>query len=114
MAARNTGALVLVVALLAIIGLEVWSRSPHSVSTPAAAVAVAKASWASVYAKTPHDVFGPTNVARFEPYTAELRDGTWFVSGTMSPGASATDMRHARIRKSDGAASVSAGHLDGF
>jgi len=110
MAARNTGALVVLVALLAIIALELWSRSPHSVSTPAAAVAKAKASWASVYAKTRYPGYDATNVARFEPYTAELRDGTWIVSGTVRPGTTSADTPQARIRQDDGFASVSYGH----
>jgi len=75
-----------------------------SVSSPEAAIVAAKQAWKSIYSKASwHAVFGPANVDSFEPYSASLKDGIWFVAGTPNNGRRSPV---AYICASDGAASI--------
>ena len=59
--------------------------SPKVTSDTAAASAGAKAALAAVHEKSQQPGDSPANLARFEPYTAELKDGVWHVQGTAPP-----------------------------
>src|SRR5688572_17554735 len=75
-----------------------------AVSTKEGAIAAAKRAWSSVYDKASwHAIFGPATIASFEPYSAFLNEGIWFVSGTSKDGKRGPV---AYICASDGAASV--------
>jgi hypothetical protein len=75
-----------------------------SVHNATEAITAAKRAWAAVYSKAGwHSNFGQATVARFEPYSAVLRDGIWFVSGVVKDGKRGPV---AYICASDGAASV--------
>jgi hypothetical protein len=62
------------------------SARQRPITTPQAAVAIAKNSWNSVYDKTRSPTYSKEETGRFEPYTATLRDGIWTVKGTVPPG----------------------------
>lgn len=75
-----------------------------AVETEKDAIAAAKRAWSSVYAKANwHSIFGPTTVASFEPYSAVLTEGVWFVSGMPKDGKPSPV---AYVCASNGAASV--------
>ena len=76
-----------------------------AVETKEEAVVAAKGAWSSVFDKAKwHSVFGPTTVASFEPYSAVLTEGVWFISGTSKDGKPSPV---AYVCASNGAASVS-------
>ena len=73
-----------------------------AVSTPEAAVAAARDAWESISSKaTSADSFKRESVARFEPYTATLTDGVWYVTGTIPAGYHGR-MPKALVCESDG------------
>lgn len=75
-----------------------------SVDTAAEAIVAAKRAWSAVYSKAGwHSNFGEATVATFEPYSALIKDGIWFVYGTVKDGRRGPV---AYICASDGAASV--------
>jgi hypothetical protein len=52
-----------------------------------AAIAQAKAAWIAIHEKDPTNATSaPDYIARFEPYSATLKDGVWHVQGTIPPG----------------------------
>jgi hypothetical protein len=62
-------------------------EGPRASRDAESAIASAKAAWASTYEKNPSSsVYSPANIARFEPYTAILKEGVWQVKGTVPPG----------------------------
>ena len=62
-------------------------EGPRSSSSSLKAIEHAKDAWAATFEKSPHsDLYSPTNMARFEPYWATLKDGVWHVEGTIPPG----------------------------
>lgn len=75
-----------------------------SVDTAAEAIAAAKRAWSAVYSKASwHSNFGGATVATFEPYSAVVKDGIWFVSGAVKDGKRGPV---AYVCASNGAASV--------
>jgi hypothetical protein len=72
-----------------------------------AAVAHAKGAFASTYEKNPSSYpYSPTNIAKFEPYTATLRNGVWHIDGTVPAGYHGS-VPAVSICRNDGAASIS-------
>ena len=75
---------------------------PVAVSTPEGAVSAAKDAWESISSKaTSAESFKRESVTRFEPYTATLRDGVWYVVGTIPVGYRGR-MPKALVCESDG------------
>ena len=80
---------------------------PQSIDTPEAAIAAAKGGFQGVYDKASwHSELSPESIARFEPYTATLRDGWWEVVGTRRAGYQGR-MPRARVARTDGRVEVS-------
>jgi hypothetical protein len=64
-------------------------EGPRSSKDEESAIARAKAAWASAHEKNPYGgTYSPANMAKFEPYSATLKDGVWRVQGTVPPGYS--------------------------
>lgn len=68
------------------LGTACRSTPQRHIATPQGAVATAKNSWSSVYEKTHSPTYSKAETARFEPYTATLKDGIRTVQGTIPPG----------------------------
>jgi hypothetical protein len=81
------------------------TERPRSSRDAASAIAHAKGAFASVYEKTHSIEASPTNIAKFEPYTAVLKDGVWHVQGT-APAGYYGDIPVASVCKNDEGASV--------
>ena len=62
------------------------SSGTGSITTSTAAVTSARAAWQALYDKDRNTDFSRESMARFEPYTATLKDGRWRVRGTVPPG----------------------------
>ena len=78
-----------------------------AVSTPEAAVAAAKDAWESISSKaTWVETYKRASVAKFEPYTATLMDGVWYVVGTIPLGYHGR-MPKALVCESDGSVEAS-------
>jgi len=90
-----------------LIGCAGNGRDSSPVTIPTVAIAKAKGGWASVYSKTHYADFAPETVAKFEPYTATLRDGEWVVRGTVSTEYHGAVLQ-AKVRASDGFTRVEA------
>jgi hypothetical protein len=91
---------------VALIALTLFASSgctskPGPVTTAEAAIVEAKSGFASVYFKTHDESLAPETVAHFEPYTATLQDGEWYVRGTV-PTAYRGVVPAAKVRASDG------------
>ena len=91
---------------VALVGLAASCRSPDSapITTPEAAIAVAKSGWVGTYDKTHYELYSKKETARFEPYTATLNDGIWTVKGTIPPGYHGYTLVTS-VRAADGSAS---------
>ena len=75
---------------------------PQPVETAEAAIAAAKVGFQGVYDKaSSQSELSPESVARFEPYTATLRNGWWEVIGTRRSGYQGR-MPRARVARTDG------------
>jgi hypothetical protein len=62
-------------------------EGPNASKDANAAIARAKATWASIHEKVPtNSISAPEFIVRFEPYSATLKDGVWHVQGTIPPG----------------------------
>jgi len=85
---------------LTLVGLSGCDETPKPVTTAEAAIAKAKSGFASVYYKTRYENFAPATVARFEPYTATLTNGEWYVRGTI-PSGYRGGVPGAKVRASD-------------
>ena len=77
------------------------SSPPPPITTPEAAIAVAKAAWPTIYDKTHYPVYSQEETRKFEPYTATLKDGVWIVKGTIPPGYRGPTLV-TKVRVSDG------------
>jgi len=62
------------------------TEGPRSSRDAASAIAHAKGAFAAAFEKTHSAEASPANLAKFEPYTAVLKDGVWHVQGTVPPG----------------------------
>jgi hypothetical protein len=62
------------------------TETPRASRDAASAIAHAKGAFASAYEKTHSINASPTNIAKFEPYTAVLKDSVWHVQGTAPTG----------------------------
>jgi hypothetical protein len=95
--------------LIAVISLALTascqSARQRSITTPQAAVAIAKSSWSSIYDKIRSPAYSKADTARFEPYTATLKDGIWTVQGTIPPGYRGETLV-TTVRAVDGFASI--------
>ena len=87
------------------------SCSPASSESPVvdadSAIYAAKNSWPRIYDKTRSSAFSEESTQKFEPYTAELKDGVWIVRGTV-PAGYRGEVLETTIRQSDGTVSVKA------
>jgi hypothetical protein len=83
------------------------SARQRPITTPQAAVAIARSSWSSVYDKTRAPTYSKAETARFEPYTATLHDGIWTVKGTTPPGYRGATLV-TTVRAANGFASIAA------
>ena len=89
MAVASVSARLIAISLaLASLGMVASCRSAPTppITTPEAAIAVAKAAWPTIYEKTHYPAYSGKETARFEPYTATLVDGVWIVKGTIPAG----------------------------
>lgn len=50
------------------------------------AIALAKLSWQRIYEKTRSPAYSKESTGKFEPYTAELKDGLWTIRATIPEG----------------------------
>jgi hypothetical protein len=78
-----------------------------SVDSPAAAIAVSRQAWLSIYQKTGHGAFKRENTAQFEPYSATLEDGVWIVRGTVAA-TYRGEVLVTRVRRGDGSTAATA------
>jgi hypothetical protein len=63
------------------------AEGPRGSTDAKTAIVHAQATWAAIHEKDPsNETSAPAYIARFEPYTATLRDGVWHVQGTIPPG----------------------------
>jgi hypothetical protein len=78
-----------------------------AVTTAAAAILTARQSWESLYEKLHgrNAVYGKQATAKFEPYTATLKEDVWLVRGTIPPGFQGETIE-TTICQSDGSASL--------
>jgi hypothetical protein len=93
--------ILLAVALVTSSGCHPKQRPVTPVTNDARAIAEAKSGFASVYSKTRYESFAPATVARFEPYTATLTNGEWYIRGTIPVGYRGI-VPEAKVRASDG------------
>src|SRR5258708_3142771 len=61
------------------------TEGPRPSRDAASAIAHAKGAFASVYEKTHSREASSANLAKFESYTAVLKDDVWHVQGTVPP-----------------------------
>lgn len=61
------------------------TEGPRSSRDAASALAHAKGAFAAAYENTHSSEASPANLAKFEPYTAVLKEGVWHVQGTVPP-----------------------------
>lgn len=85
--------------------------SPTSVNDPKAAIEAARQSWLQIYEKTHVAAYGAESTKKFEPYTAELKDGCWIVRGTVAHGYQGETLK-TTVRHSDGSVSVKVINVD--
>jgi hypothetical protein len=82
------------------------SNGTVSITTAAGAVASARTAWQAAYGKTPGNAeFSRESTARFEPYTATLKDGLWVVRGSVPSGFHG-NVVESRVCASDGSVAV--------
>lgn len=81
------------------------------VTTADAAILSAKQAWQSIYEKKRSPAYGKESAARFEPYTATLKDGVWHVRGTVPLGYHGETLE-TTVRQSDGSVSVTVVKVD--
>ena len=58
-------------------------EGPRASKDAVAAIVRAKANWAAIHEKAQNHESDPTYLARFEPFSATLKDGVWHVQGTV-------------------------------
>jgi hypothetical protein len=105
---RRASQVATVIAIMSLgLGSACRSTSQRHIVTPQGAVAIAKNSWSSVYDKTHSPTYSKAETARFEPYTATLKDGIWTVQGTIPPGYRGETLV-TTVRAADGFASIAA------
>jgi len=62
-------------------------EGPRGAKDAEDAIAHAKAAWAAIHEKDRNgETTAPAYIARFEPYSATLKDGVWHVQGTVPAG----------------------------
>lgn len=61
-------------------------EGPRASKDAVAAIVRAKANWAAIHEKAQNHESDPTYLARFEPFSATLKDGVWHVQGTVPAG----------------------------
>ena len=97
-------------AVLAILVLPIMfacslASNDAPVTTADAAILSANQAWQSICDKTESLAYSKQNAAKFEPYTATLKDGVWHVRGTVMPGYHGEALE-TTVRQSDGSVSV--------
>jgi hypothetical protein len=102
----KTAAIVIAVSSLGL-AASCQSAQQRPITTPQAAVAIAKNSWRSAYDKVRSPAYSKEETARFEPYTATLKDGIWTVKGTIPPGYRGETLV-TTVRAADGFAAIAA------
>jgi hypothetical protein len=82
------------------------SNNPAPVASADAAILSARQAWQSIAEKKgSSSVYSKESAAKFEPYTATLKDGVWHVRGTVPPGYRGETL-DTTVRQSDGSVSV--------
>ena len=81
------------------------------VTTADAAILSAKQAWQSIYEKNGSPAYSKESAAKFEPYTATLKDGVWHVRGTVPSGYQGETLE-TTVRQSDGSVSVTVVKVD--
>jgi len=82
------------------------SNGTVSIRTATDAVASARSAWQAIYRKTPKNAdLSGESTARFEPYTATLKDGSWLVRGSVHSGYQG-NVVESRVCASDGSVAV--------
>lgn len=81
------------------------------VASANAAIMSARQAWQSIYEKNRSAAYSKESAAKFEPYTATLKDGVWHVRGTVPPGYHGETLE-TTVRQSDGSVSVTVVKVD--
>jgi len=59
-------------------------QGPRASNDAQSAIAHAKSTWAAIHEKDPsNEMTAPAYLAKFEPFSATLKDGVWHVQGTI-------------------------------
>jgi hypothetical protein len=110
---RHVLRLLLILSAFATLSAYTTCTLSTPVTTPEAAIKVARLSWRSIDEK--HNfkspVYNEKEIARFEPYTATLVQGEWIVKGTI-PANYRGDTLETTVRERDGDVSVQVSAID--